>query len=85
MILYIPEKRIQESQVSTTNLTRYTQTSIKSLLQIVTVRLFGKDIQFEDMFAICDDGSLKTWVDENFLNTSQLSGSHSALYGTSLM
>ena len=44
-----------------TNLTSNVE-SIRGLMQIARVRIFGDERHFEDTLAVCDTGSTQTWV-----------------------
>ena len=64
-------KPINKTEV--TNLTSNVE-SIRGLMQIARVRIFGDEEQFEDTLAVCDTGSTQTWVDEDLLEKLELRG-----------
>ena len=70
-------KKSEVSSVSvkseSTNLTRNSE-SVRGLMQVARVRIFGRDGQFEDTLAACDTGSTQTWVDEDLFDRLQLGG-----------
>ena len=70
-------KKSEVSSVSvkseSTNLTS-NSVSLRGLMQVARVRIFGQDGQFEDTLAACDTGSNRTWVDEDLLDRFHLDG-----------
>ena len=70
-------KKFEVSSVSvkskSTNLTSNSE-SVRGLMQVARVRIFGQDGQFEDTLAACDTGSTQTWIDEDLLNRLHLDG-----------
>ena len=64
-------KPINKTEV--TNLTSNVE-SIRGLMQIARVRIFGDEGKFENTLAVCDTGSTQTWVDEDLLEKLELRG-----------
>ena len=64
-------KPINKTEV--TNLTSNVE-SIRGLMQIARVRIFGDEGQFEDTLVVCDTGSTQTWVDKDLLEKLELRG-----------
>ena len=48
--------------------------SIRGLMRVARVRIFGQGGQFEYTFSESDTGSTQTWVDENLFDRLQLDG-----------
>ena len=44
------------------------------LLQVARVRVFGAEGRFEDTLAACDSCSSQTWVDEDLMERTRISG-----------
>ena len=58
--------------------------SVRGLMQVARVRIFGQDGHFEDIFAASDTGSTQKWVDEVFLDRLQLDGEKISLNVTEI-
>ena len=67
------EKTKPLGQTEETNLTSNVD-SVRGLMQIARVRIFGRNGQIEDTLACCDTGSTQTWVDEELLKKLDLHG-----------
>ena len=61
----------QSVNSASTNLTINSE-SVRDLMQVARVKIFGQDGQFEDTLAACDTDSTQTWVDEDILDRLQL-------------
>ena len=68
-----PESNKPNARTEGTNLTSNAE-SVRGLMQIARVRIFGQDGQFEDTLACCDTGSTQTWVDESLLEKLDIKG-----------
>ena len=70
-------KKSEVSSVSvkseSTNLTSNLE-SVRGLMQVARVRIFGQDGQLEDTLAACVTGSIQTWVDEDLFDRLQVDG-----------
>ena len=74
---------MQKSQSSISQLPRQTTPILRvmlsefgDLMQIASIRIFGREGQFEDTLAVCDTGSTQTWVEEDLLDKLELRREH---------
>ena len=68
-----PEKSQPATKTDGTNVTSNAE-SVRGLMQIARVRIFGRHGKFKDTLACCDTGSTQTWVDEDLPQKLDLKG-----------
>ena len=82
--------KVKADQNSTNTIANGNIVRQKELLQVAAVRLFGLNGRIEDTWALCDTGSIQTWVDDTLIDILGVEGQDitlevSGIHGTRSM